>query len=120
MVSGASQPDSGSPSVVNAETNSFGVGLHHANGLNKAPDERSPLLARSQEQPRDDDGDASEVAQADNGSDDAQKPKGIRFAVLYTCLLLGCFFVGYVRFGAFTREEMRLTTRCRIPAVLQH
>lgn len=28
---------------------------------------------------------------------DPNQPKGVRFALLYTCILLGSFFIGYVR-----------------------
>jgi hypothetical protein len=28
---------------------------------------------------------------------DSDRPKGVRFALLYLCILLGSFFIGYVR-----------------------
>ncbi len=34
---------------------------------------------------------------ADDNSENVHNPTGIRFALLFTCLFLGNFFVGYVR-----------------------
>lgn len=37
-----------------------------------------------------------EAVQADQTLENGDGPTGIRFAFLYTCILLGSFFIGYV------------------------
>jgi hypothetical protein len=49
---------------------------------------------------------------------DPNRPKGVRFALLYLCILLGSFFIGYVRdTGSQRSQTVNLTPRSRIPAV---
>lgn len=43
----------------------------------------------------------------DEKEEDDDRPTGIKFALLYTCILLGCFLVGYVRLFAFPATWLR-------------
>lgn len=45
-----------------------------------------------------------------------QQPTGVRFVLLYLCILLGAFFIGYVRrpFVAIGSMNVELMAACRI------
>lgn len=58
--------------------------------------------------------------EADNGFSNVDHPKGIRFALLFSCIIVGCFLFGYVRIKSFPlceRETPMLNVYYRIPAV---
>ena len=91
------QLQTGSKFVVNAETDGE---LQHASEF----DEAGQTFTRSKEQARADDAESGPVAaQADQRPENDDGPKGIRFALLFTCILLGSFFIGYV--GADPSQE---------------
>ncbi len=84
------QPETGSKFVVNAETNGD---LQHASELEEA----GQASTFSEEKARAYDAESGTVvvpAKQKDENDDG--PKGIRFALLFTCILLGSFFIGYV------------------------
>ena len=60
----------------------------------------------------------SQDEEAADAHEDPNRPKGVRFALLYFCILLGSFFMGYVRpWRKFpVLRTMVLTMFCRIPA----
>jgi hypothetical protein len=77
--------------VVNAETNGE---LQHASGFDGA----GQMFTCSKEQARAGDAESGSVAvQADQKPENDDGPKGISFALLFTCILLGSFSIGYVR-----------------------
>jgi hypothetical protein len=77
--------------VVNAETDGE---PQHASEFDGA----GQTFTCSKEQARVGDTESGSVAvQADQKSENDDGPKGIRFALLFTCILLGSFFIGYVR-----------------------
>jgi len=84
------QPEMGSK-FVNAETNRD---LQHASELEEA----GQTSTFSEEKARADDAESgSVVVPAEQKDENDDGPKGIRFALLFTCILLGSFFIGYVR-----------------------
>ncbi|PMD45628.1 putative efflux pump antibiotic resistance protein [Hyaloscypha variabilis F] len=83
------QPEMGSKFVVNAETNRD---LQHASELEEA----GQTSTFSEEKARADDAESgSVVVPAEQKDENDDGPKGIRFALLFTCILLGSFFIGY-------------------------
>jgi hypothetical protein len=83
--------EKGSEDIVDSETDGK---LQHASEL----DEAGQTFTRSKEQVGADDVESGSVsAQADHEPESNDGPKGIRFAFLFTCILLGSFFTGYVR-----------------------
>ncbi|KAJ5784891.1 uncharacterized protein N7503_010103 [Penicillium pulvis] len=58
------------------------------------PDEAAQKFAHSQEQPIAD-AESEAAAQGDGMSENIHSLNGIRFALLFTCILLGSFFIGY-------------------------
>ena len=101
MDSTASQLKTGSPFVADADTEAFGMELRHAGKL----DEAGQTFTRSQEQAGADAESGSVAAQADGMPETAHGPEGIRFSLLFTCILLGSFFIGYVRAADPSQER---------------
>jgi hypothetical protein len=79
--------------VADAETNVPGMELQHIGEF----DEAKQTFAGSLEQARTDAESGSVAAQAEKQQENVHGPKGVRFALLFTCILLGCFCAGYVR-----------------------
>lgn len=77
----------------------------------------------SHEESQPDIGEACTTKQMDEKEEDKNRPKGIKFALLYTCILLGCFLVGYVRWFANPSRRLRTDLRDRtmraLPFLLQ-
>lgn len=84
-----------SQTIVDAETDAFGMEPQHAGEF----DEPGKTLNLSQEKATADAESGSVAAQANEKPESIQGPKGIRFALLFTCILLGSFFIGYVSTG---------------------
>ena len=93
MASTTSQLKPGLQFVVDAETDAPRMEPQHAG----ESDEAGQKFTHSKEQAGVDAESGSVAVQIDKDSEDVHGPKGIRFALLYTCLLVGCFFMGYVR-----------------------
>lgn len=68
--------------------------LQHPGEIDEAGQQ---AFAQSQGQAGTDPESESPAAQAYEQSEDELAPKGMRFALLFTCILLGSFFIGYVR-----------------------
>lgn len=68
------------------------------------PDEAAQKFTHSQEQPIAD-AESEAAAQDDEMSEDIHSLNGIRFALLFTCILLGSFFIGYVRISSYRAEH---------------
>lgn len=86
------------------------------------PDVAAQKPTYSKEQPIADT-ESEAAAQGEEKSENIHGLNRIRFALLFTCILLGSFFIGYVRiFFLFSFPELKfkLMFICRIPAVLQH
>lgn len=41
--------------------------------------------------------DASSTVSAEDDIENPDRPKGVRFAIVFACILMGDFFIGYVR-----------------------
>lgn len=92
MDSGTSRLTLGSESVLDAGTSELQMELQHTGAL-----ARQQTSTRSQGQAEADAKPEFVVAQTDEQSATVHGPKGIRFALLFTCILLESFFVGFVR-----------------------
>ena len=77
-------------SVVDPKTATSAIELQDASERDQA----AQTSTSSQEQAR---AEEESGSAADEKSENVHGPTGIRFALLFTCLLLGNFFVGYVR-----------------------
>lgn len=63
-------------------------------------------LSRSKEQVTPGDAESESVApQPDQNPENIDGPKGIRFTLSFTCILLGSFFIGYVRVTCHKRDR---------------
>ncbi|KAJ5833514.1 hypothetical protein N7474_001825 [Penicillium riverlandense] len=77
--------------VSKTSTDAFGMELQHAGEF----DEAGQPFTCSQEHTRTGAESGSAASQADKKPENIHGPKGIRFALLFTCILLGSFFIGY-------------------------
>lgn len=68
------------------------------------PDEAAQKFTHTQEQPIAD-AESEAAAQGDGMSEDTHGLNGIRFALLFTCILLGSFFIGYVHTSSYRVEH---------------
>ncbi|KAJ5619235.1 hypothetical protein N7510_003219 [Penicillium lagena] len=74
-----------------AQTEALGMELQHAGEFEEA----RQTLPRSPDEANADVESGSATAQVDEKPENDHRPKGIRFALLFTCILLGSFFIGY-------------------------
>ena len=59
---------------------------------------------------------AGQTSKTEVGSKHDDRPKGIRFALLFSCLLLGNLFAGYVCLSGPEAQRSKLTMKFRIAA----
>lgn len=78
---------------VDTDTDARGLELQHAGDIDKP----GPTPVSWQERANADTEARSVCAQADNDPEIDQSLNKTRFALLFTCILLGSFLIGYVR-----------------------
>jgi hypothetical protein len=81
-----------SPGVVVAKTDALGIKVQRTSGLDGAEETDD-----SQKKTNTDAESGSVSAQTEKKPENFHRPKGIRFAILFTCILFGSFLIGYVR-----------------------
>lgn len=82
-----------SPGVVVAKTDALGIEVQRTSGLDGA----EQTFDDSQKKTNTDAESGSVSAQTEKKPENLHRPKGIRFALLFTCILFGSFLIGYVR-----------------------